>query len=64
MKIPEKASSGGLDPESRKKINELIDYLRAAQVMPSSTVAVSRSTTGTHLEVKQSDNGGGTPRWG
>lgn len=65
MKIPEKVQTGGLDPESRKTINAVIDYLRAAEPRDSATIAVSKSTSGTHLEVKPSARGGdGTPRWG
>jgi hypothetical protein len=65
MKIPEKVQTGGLDPESRETINAVIDYLRSAEPRDSATVAVSKSTSGTHFEVKKPSRGGETtPRWG
>jgi hypothetical protein len=65
MKIPEKVQTGGLDPESRRKVNEILDYLRASEPRDSASIAVSRSTSGTHLEIKPSAKGGdATPRWG
>ena len=38
MKIPEKVQTGGLDPESRRKLNEVIDYLRDEAVAPYAPV--------------------------
>lgn len=67
MNIPNEVPENGLEPDVRRALNALIRYIRETQPRDSSTVAVHRTTSGTHIEVKESARGSGrnqVPRWG
>lgn len=65
MKDVEPIDEGGLDPVTRRKLNEVIRQLKALKVRDSSTISANVTNTGTHLGVKPGARGGdSTPRWG
>jgi len=67
MNLPDKVSERGLEPELRRKFNQLIDYLREMQPRSSASVSVQRTVEGVSLSVNPSSRGsgnGGTSRWG
>jgi hypothetical protein len=67
MNLPDKVSERGLEPELRRKLNQLIDYLREMQLRSSASVSVQRTAEGVSLSVNPSSRGsgnGGVPRWG
>lgn len=65
MREIEQIDEGGLDPVTRRKVNEIVRRLKAMTPRDSSTVSVNVTSTGTHLGVKSGTRGGdSTPRWG
>jgi molybdenum cofactor biosynthesis enzyme MoaA len=67
MRIPDKVSEKGLEPDLRRAFNQLVEYLRTIQPRDSSSVSVSTTTNGVTLAVKPSARGNGSgsvPRWG
>jgi len=67
MRIPEKVSEKGLEPDLRRAFNQLVEYLRTMQPRDSASVSVSNTTNGVTLAVKPSargDGSGSVPRWG
>lgn len=68
MNLPDPLPETGLDPESRRKINAILAYLRTLTPRESGTIAVNRMASGVTFEVKESARGSGnndtTPRWG
>lgn len=68
MNLPDPVSEKGLEPELRRKFNQLLAFVRTIVPRDSSTVAVNRTASGVHLGVKPSARGsggnGGVPRWG
>lgn len=66
MKIPDKLPASGLDKESRIKINQIIDYLRATQVLGSNSITIDKTPDGVFVRStsEQSDGAGSVPRWG
>ena len=66
MNLPEPVPENGLEPDLRRKFNQLLRAVRTLKVRESGTMAVSHTEGGTFVEVKNSARGGGnsTPRWG
>ena len=65
MKDIQPIDERGLEPVTRRKINEIVQRLKELAVKDSSTISVSVTNTGTHLGVKPGARGGdSTPRWG
>ena len=65
MKIPNRLNERGLEPEIRREFNKLLAYVRTIAPKDSSSVAVSQTEMGAHIQVKPSARGGdATPRWG
>jgi len=68
MKLPDPVPENGLEPDLRRRFNELLRVVRTLQVRESGTVAVSHTQAGTFVEVKASAAGNGNnsniPRWG
>lgn len=67
MKIPDKLPVSGLDKESRIKINQILDYLRATQVLGSSSITIDKTPDGVFVRSSNGALGDGqsnVPRWG
>jgi len=67
VKIPDKLPVSGLDKESRIKINQILDYLRATQVLGSSTITIDKTPDGVFVRSSNGGSGDGqsnVPKWG
>lgn len=67
MNLPDPLPENGLEPEVRRRFNQLLAYVRTLTPRESGTVAVNRMASGVTFEVKESARGSGnneTPRWG
>ena len=67
MKIPDKIPVSGLDKESRTKINQILEYLRTSQVLPSASITIDKTPDGVFVRSANSSSDGNNseiPRWG
>jgi len=66
MTLPDPVPENGLEPDLRRRFNQLLRAVRTLKVRESGTMAVSHTEAGTFVEIKASAKGGGdsTPRWG
>lgn len=66
MKVPDKLPISGLDKESRIKLNQIIDFLRATQVRGSDSITIDKTSDGLFVRSSGSSNSDNSnvPRWG